>query len=702
MRKGLREARAANQGTKVGKDRTWLALDDVQGAPYLKNYKLRGVGKHIEVWVANDSDEVSSGLAFPEGDCRNDERIRVTNKQVDYLIKQFDRKIYPKESRVYSRPPSRDGSDARLYNSTVLDPPFPKNYFKGDGGRIVTLIDNVREDNFYDTNNAQNLAYIAGFFTSAFNELFDRNVMTIDAFDWIHRTHASPPNEPVPGNNCESKPARPFLYEATFAHEYQHLLEYYRDANEVTWVNEGLSDFAQILTGYAHPKKPITELGFDGHIQAYLGWLEVQTDANPNPRVGGPENSLNLWEEQPNEVLSDYGAAYSFMEYLDSRYGHGFMRNLHRGAGNGFEGLNDLLVKTADKESPKDVVHEWLAMAALDGVLDEGATLTGGTPAKYKAKAMHASINWDNDDAYALPGAPPNGADFVRLRDGDGYLNSDDIDSITFDGADTLPPGPVEWVVDTDPPSHSNDPALYSGSGADLDRAIIAEVSVSSQDPTLRFETNYEIDDGFDFGFVQVSTDGGRTYRSLENADTTDQADGGAIAEVQDNLPGFTGNSGCPPGSQINGTCDPSWVQEEFDLSAYAGQDILVAFRYVTDRAVNLPGWWIDDVEVGNKKVSQGNNLTGWQSPTEVRPVSVEGFTVQLISYNEDHTAASYASMALGGGFTGAFDRAALDDLLVPDASTVSALITYDESTEQIPQYAPYVLQVNGQTQPGG
>ena len=57
--------------------------------------------------------------------------------------------------------------------------------------------------------------------------------MTIDGFDWLHRTGPNPPNEPVPGDGCTSAPARPNLYEGVFAHEYQHLLESYEDGDEV-------------------------------------------------------------------------------------------------------------------------------------------------------------------------------------------------------------------------------------------------------------------------------------------------------------------------------------------------------------------------------------------------------------------------------------------------------------------------------------
>ena len=49
---------------------------------------------------------------------------------------------------------------------------------------------------------------------------------------------------------------RPLTYEGTFAHEYQHLLEYYESPGEANFVNEGLSDWAQTLVGYVDPSRP--------------------------------------------------------------------------------------------------------------------------------------------------------------------------------------------------------------------------------------------------------------------------------------------------------------------------------------------------------------------------------------------------------------------------------------------------------------
>ena len=165
------------------------------------------------------------------------------------LIHEFDTNMYPKETAAFSTPPDRDGSNAQL----GPDANGNGGVYTGDGDKTVTLVDNVRDDNYYTFPAAP--TYIAGFHSSQFNELFDRNVMTIDAFDWEHRTTDNPPDEPT-DDLCTSRPARPNLYESTFAHEWQHLAHYYTDPFETTWMNEGLSDFAQTLTGYVDATRP--------------------------------------------------------------------------------------------------------------------------------------------------------------------------------------------------------------------------------------------------------------------------------------------------------------------------------------------------------------------------------------------------------------------------------------------------------------
>jgi len=102
---------------------------------------------------------------------------------------------------------------------------------------------------------------------------------------------------------------------------------------------------------------------------------------------------------------------------------------------------------------------------------------------------------------------------------------------------------------------------------------------------TLTFWNKYDMEESWDFGFVQVSTDNGATWVSLANEHTTYEHDPSAIDYVVANLPGFTGSS-------------HGWRTETFDLSAYAGQQIWLGFRYATDWAVLENGWWVDDILV--------------------------------------------------------------------------------------------------------
>jgi hypothetical protein len=672
---------------QIGVLRTWLALDDEDDSIYLKKYRLRGIGDHIEVWVADDNDKVASDLNFPDGDCRNGDRTRVTDGQVAGLIDEFDNNIYPIEATNYSVPPARDGSNALLPTYVPMAP----NQYRGEGDNIVVLVDNVRDSNFYDTNNAHTESYIAGFFWSLYNEYFDRNVMTIDGWDWAHRTGANPPDEPST-DPCSNNGAHPYLYESVFAHEYQHLLEYYEDVDEASWVNEGLSNFTENLTGYTDFDLSVSQVGFDRAVQCFLGHIVTQTAVNTIPFTGGSENSLTLWGDQnddPSEILCDYGSVTTIMMMLRSRYGNDFMGDLHREDGNGFAGLQAVLTDHGITATPRQIVHDWLVMAALDGLIDDGASVTGASASRFTASGLDASINWDNDQSYATPGAPPNGADFVRLRDGDGYLSAADITSIDFDGATQHNPKPIEWTVEANPPSHAGNPALFSGSGDNLDRAIVRSVAVPATGATLTFDTYYDTEPLWDFGFVQVSTDGGDTYTSLGNADTTSDHDPGAVPQVVDNVPGFTGNPG-------------GWITTTFDLSDYAGQNVLLSFRYITDSSVTGDGFWVDNVTVGTTVLSNGASLTGWQSLTQANPIDVAGFTVQLVAYTADGSAAWVGAVPIGAGNDGSLSGSDVAAQVGTSASLVAALVTYDEPTELIGEYAPYTLTVNGVEQPGG
>ncbi len=620
------------------------------------------------------------------------------------FIHEFDSNIYPKESTTFSVPPVRNGHNAIL---PKLIPNLPSSEYKGEGDNIVTLVDNVRDANYFDPTALDGQTYIAGFFYSVFNEYFDRNAMTIDVFDWAHRTGANPPDDSAQPAYAACTAAigadpsralglpRPRLYEGVFAHEYQHLLESYQDPDEASWINEGLSDWAQTLVGYVDPSVAPDAPGADSHLACFMGYLP--------PSFGGPENSLTAWGDQGGpETLCDYGAVYSFAEYLASHYGEAAMTALHRQPLNGLAGLEAVLDAVGATASARDTLHNWAAMVAVDAKADAASMVNGILKDDVTASSLTAKINWDNAEAYIDAGAPPNGSDYVRLRDGDGaYLTAGQISSISFNGDAALAPDPVQWTVDSTPPNGTTaatscaavpdgtgPAALYSGCGPNLDRAIVHSVNVPLGGGALTFDALWDTEVGWDFGYVQVSTDGGVTWTSLPTADTTSAHDPGAISQVVAQLPGFTGDSG-------------TWRPQSADLSAYVGTSVLVAFRYITDSGVDEGGFWVRNISAAGTPLPS-DSLTGWQSATEVLPVTVQGFTVQLVAYGDDGSPVWVHRMDLDGSFDATFDGTALADAIGTSATTVSAIVMFDDDTENAPKQAGYTLTVNGVTQPGG
>jgi Immune inhibitor A peptidase M6 len=686
---------------EVGDVRTWLGLDDAEGF-YPKSYQLRAVGDNVEVWTATGTSTfagiTSTDLDFQEGDCRNGIRTTVTDEQVDYLADQFDGTTYPAESQLFSVPPDRNGFKAPATKAFHVS----SNYYRGDGDDIVVLVDNVRDDNFKDLNNTEGFTYIAGFFSSGLNGFFNRNIISVDAFDWLHRTGANPPNEPVPGNNCTSAPARPNLYEGVIAHEYQHLLLSYIDPAETTWQNEGLSDSAIVLTGYGDPAAPVTDVHFDSHIQCFQGYNSVLTDANPNPRPGGPENSLTLWGDQDfdheQEILCDYGAAYSFLLWLADTYGDEVLTRLHNDAANvGFDAIQAVLDDVDPGTTVGEVVDAWQATMTLDAVLDDGGSLSGGDADLYQVDRLGASINWEtgapDNDAYDTPGAPPNGGDFVRLMDGvGGFLAADEVTSVEFQGTADLPALPIAWEVDATPPSGADGPALHSPVGDNLNEVIVRDVGVPAGSPQLTFDAAWDLETTFDFGYAQITTDGGETYTSLQCTDTVDDTDP-ALGNVG---PGF--------GQGFNGENEsPVFAPQTCDLTPYAGQTVGLAFRIFNDGGVHFAGFWVDNVAIEGTVISDGSTLDGWQSATQYNPIEVEGYTVQLVAYDDPgHTEAHVFSIPIDASFHGELTGDDVETAIGSTANVVSAIVTYHDRTELVAQYAPYSLSVNGVLQPGG
>ena len=134
----------------------------------------------------------------------------------------------------------------------------------------------------------------------------------------------------------------------------------------------------------------------------------------------------------------------------------------------------------------------------------------------------------------------------------------------------------------------------YSGGENLADFLLVTMITVPAGNPTLTFETMYNIENLYDFSFVQISTDDGLTWVSLENSYTTYNHEPDTSPEIVANLPGLTGIS--------EGW--PEWKTMTFNLGEYTGQTVLLGFRYMTDIGRFEEGWYINNIAINGGAIS--------------------------------------------------------------------------------------------------
>ncbi|WP_232687322.1 immune inhibitor A domain-containing protein [Halobacterium zhouii] len=516
----------------------------------LRTFELREVGENVEVWVAAN---LSWGVA---GDRPTPS---ISDEQAEHLADEFDENIYPKESEVFGTPNPRDGSNA------LLGPEGYYNTTRNAGNKTVLLIQNIRDKNFY---NPDYPLYIAGYYSPTVQQYSDRNVINIDAYGWSNVTE----EDPMVG------------YEGTLAHEYQHLIHADLDSDETSWVNEGMSDYAEVVTGYGTPQ---------GHLNAYEQM---------------PSNSLTNWEDQGAiNVLADYGVAFTWTTYLEDRYGQDFISNLAEEDGNGIAGVETTLDEVGAKTDFYGLYQDFSTAVVTDKY---------GTPPKdkYTFESLDLNVNTSN----GVQTAGVWGTDYRTIDTSE----KAPITDVTVSGTDFTD---TEWSTATDPVTGEGE-VLYSGSGNLLNRHAITRVNLSgTENPTLSFDSFQRIESNWDYGFVQVSTDGGETWQSLGNANTDDSPAAGAHPRVKANLPGFTGST-------------DGWEHQTLDLSAYEGNEsVLVSFHYVTDWAVVSPGWWVKNVSVAGESV-ETDSIESYQSLRQATNNHVEyQFTFIGVKHNGNY-----------------------------------------------------------------
>ncbi len=122
----------------------------------------------------------------------------------------------------------------------------------------------------------------------------------------------------------------------------------------------------------------------------------------------------------------------------------------------------------------------------------------------------------------------------------------------------------------------------------------------------LSFKSLYEIEWDYDYGFVMVSTDAGESWQTLASTQGTTissyNPNANGCMGTYDN--GITGVSGAGSNdlanlNRIEGNYPEAvFIDDAFDLTAFAGETVILRFAYVTDPGLAKRGWFIDDLRI--------------------------------------------------------------------------------------------------------
>ncbi len=583
----------------IGEELTINVADFVFG-DYDETFKVIMEGTHGIILVEKDAyenyDEGTDEYVFanPSGTWRAEDRI--STDQLTYLLDQFDSNIYPAVTGVFG--------DLLL---------------RGDEGQKVwVLIHNIRDQAYYGDYEY----YVAGYFSSSENAENNKNMFHIDSYDWFNRTGPDG--------------TRPHLYEGTFAHEFEHMVHFDVDPDEPSWVDEGLADLASYLSGYVHS---------DGHIDYYF-----------RRHMSTP---LTFW----GGGLEDYGASYLFQLYLFEKFGGAdFVSALVQEQANGIEGIENTLAAFGFTDSFDEIFDAWTIANYVDDTRKAGGkygyeTLEVGGP-DTRGNTIEASIQAAHQlwkDTYgdwievfpfyetpfvdtwwqfhpALYGDPlPYTAQYFRF-------NSQEEANVWLDGQD------ISGV-----PSFSGDYEWYSEAGAWAWQSFyqtfsIPRVKGKKSSVTLSFMTNYDIEEDWDYGYVEVhdlDTDKWYTLEDLNGGTVTTDPFG----QDNPNTPEGREPRDYEAAGRWNAFTGSShgWVQAVMDLTPFQGHLIELHFRLWQDGAFTLINMFVDDITIVGldipffDDVESGEN--GWMTDGWVVSdgIFLNGWDMTVFDFNENN-----------------------------------------------------------------
>ena len=376
----------------------------------------------------------------------------------------------------------------------------------------------------------------------------------------------------------------------TIAHEYQHMIHWYLDKNEETWVNEGFSMLAEQVNNYSPG-------GFD--------WNYMQNT----------DMQLNDWSTGDSDNSAHYGASYLFMSYYLDRFGEEATKKLVAHKENGFIAMDsvakELNLINPDTQKPytgEEIFSDWSVANLLQksGIANRRYDYKSHSPYKMNlTEALYSCPQKIQRDVHQF------GVDSIKLE-------CNNVKSFTFKGEPFVKVIPVDQAP-------SGDYFYWSNIGDESNSSLTRDFDLSQAtgESKLKFKAWYDIEVDYDYAYVSATTDGQNWTIIDSKTCATDNPSGNSFGC------GWTGKS-------------KGWIDEEVDLSAYNGKVVTLRFDYVTDAAVHSHGLALDNFNLESIGYSEDleENEGAWNGQGFVRIQNVlpQTYVVSVIRYGSQTT----------------------------------------------------------------
>ena len=422
------------------------------------------------------------------------------------------------------------------------------------------------------------------------------------ASEFSHLAHPYSNEKEIIALNADAGLLSDPYWRPTLAHEFQHMIHWYQNRNAETWLNEGASMLAQSINGF----DPGSKMSF----------------------LNGPDLQLNAWADLSsslNEASGHYDAAYLFMKYFLDRFGSQASQTLVANHATGITAVDSTLatlgltdLNTGKTLTAADVFADW----AVANFLNDSSLAQGQYGYQGFVEKIPGPTDTISDCPTGLISADVHqfGTRYIELTC-HGNL------TINFTGSQQVP------LVPTQP--HNGRYAIWSSREDESDTTFTREFDLTGvKSATLNYWAWWKTESDYDYVYVEVSADGGKTWKIIPTPSGTD------ANPVGSNM-GW-GYTGCSGGGETGKGCTPQWINEKVDLSAYTGQKIQVRFEYITDAALNYASLMLDDISVPEINYTCGfeEDTCGWDSKGFVRVDNVlpQTFVVQLIHQSGGQT----------------------------------------------------------------